>query len=141
LAWFPQPWLSRRVEALCEKFVGNGRAGWYVVVAVAHFMLAELGSAIEQWHEWRSVEDAVRDSVLSHLIGFSTSSFMNSIWASIWPVKVLEQVGMRGLLVFAGLAWGLWTLGRQVFGETPLDRPTADAATDSEDAGSTRTSG
>lgn len=122
LAWFPAPWLSRRIEAQFEGWIGHGHGGFYLVVAIAHFLLAEFADARAQLAEWVSLDEAVRDSLWRLLMGFSIESVMNLLWASLWPWMAIAEHGLLPTAVFAGAGYGLWWAGRLAFGETRLDQ-------------------
>lgn len=118
LAWFPVPWLSRRIESLFEDVVDEGQAGWYLAVAVAHFALAEVADAVARWGTAPSVEGWIREGIVQHLIGFSVESFMNALWASLWPMTVFREHGGPATVALAAFAWLLFAAGRLAFGET-----------------------
>ena len=122
LAWFPTPWLSRRIEAAFEDVVGEGQAGWYLAVAVGHFALAEVADAVARFGAAPTVEGWVREGIVEHLVGFSVDSFMNAIWASLWPMMVFRDHGGPAVVALGALAWLLCRAGRLAFGETRLDR-------------------
>ncbi len=121
LAWFPLPWLSRRIEAQFERWVGHGRAGWYLIVAVAHFALAE---AADLWDTLRAIgrlEDLAANALWRWLVGFSVESFLNLVWASLWPLMAVKDFGFRAAAILAGAAYGVWRLGRRIYGEVAVD--------------------
>lgn len=125
LAWFPLPWISRRIESTFEDLLGEGFGGWYLVVAVAYFALAEVDAALARWAASASVESLVRESVASQLLGFSADSFMNAVLASLWPMMLVRDHGPIPSAVLAGAVWALWWLGRLPFGEARFDRLSA----------------
>lgn len=121
LAWFPLPWLSRKIEALFEDVVGEGETGWYLAVALAHFALAQSAQVFDDFAAAESVSSLVRETVIQYLIGFSADSFMNALMASLWPFFLMHEHGWKSTLALALFVWGVWRVGRWVFGETPLD--------------------
>lgn len=121
LAWFPLPWLSRKIEALFEDVVGEGETGWYLAVALAHFALAQSAQVFDDFAAAESMSSLVRETVIQHLIGFSADSFMNALRASLWPFFLMHEHGWKHALALALFVWGVWRVGRWVFGETPLD--------------------
>jgi hypothetical protein len=125
LAWFPMAWISRRIESMFEDLLGEGAGGWYPVVAVAYFALAEVDAALARWAASASVESLVRESVVSQLMGFSVDSFMNAVFASLWPIMLVRDHGLVPTAVLAGAAWALWWLGRLPFGEPRFDHQSA----------------
>lgn len=128
LAWFPMPWLGRRIEALFEDLVEEGRSGWYLAVAVGHFALAEVADLVLRWGDAGSFDAALRAQLVDQLVGFSADSFMNVLWASLWPVDLLRAHGFERTLGVAAFAWGVWQAGRRVFGEPDLGRAARDPA-------------
>jgi hypothetical protein len=128
LAWFPLPWISRRIESMFEDLLGEGAGGWYLVVAVAYFALAEVDAALARLAASASIESLVRESVVSQLVGFSVDSFMNAVFASLWPMMLMRDHGTIPVAVLAGAVWALWWLGRLPFGEPRFDRRSAPGA-------------
>jgi hypothetical protein len=120
LAWFPMPWLSRRIADTFEDVIDEGQGGWYVVLAIAHFTLAEVTDAVARWAEFGSVADAVRQQIVEQLIGFSADTFMNALMASLWPIDLLRVYGPGPTLAIGIVAWALWRGGRRAFGEPDL---------------------
>jgi hypothetical protein len=118
VAWFPIPALSRRIEEKFEDLIDEGAVGAYLVAAVACFALAELELARASWIEWRSVDEALRATLVSYLTGFSVDSFMNLLWASLWPVRLFKDHGFWPTAAFAAALYGSCALGTRVFGET-----------------------
>lgn len=121
LAWFPLPWLSRRIEAMFEDVVGEGQAGWYLAVALGHFALAQAAQVAAAAAAADSIAGMLRQAIVDRLVGFSVDTFMNALWASLWPVALLRAHDWKVAAALAAFAWCVWRAGRIAFGETPLD--------------------
>jgi hypothetical protein len=121
LAWFPFPWLSRRIEAQFERWVGHGHAGWYLIVAVAHFTLAEAADLWDALRAMGGLEDLAAHAFWRLLVGFSVESVLNMVWASLWPLLGVRDFGLRATALMAGSAYGIWWLGRRIYGEVAVD--------------------
>lgn len=122
LAWFPMPWLSRQIEARFEGLVDASGATWYMAVALGSFATAETYDLVEQWAAIESVESSLRKTFAEWLVGFSLASFMNLLWAALWPIKAVPEYGPKLTAVFAAVVYAVVWLGQRVFGETRLAR-------------------
>lgn len=121
LAWFPLPWLSRRIEQRFEGWVGHGHAGWYLIVAVAYFALAETVDVLNALRAIGGLEDLAANAFWRWLVGFSVESILNMVWASLWPLMTLKDFGLRATALMAGSAYAVWWLGRRIYGEVAVD--------------------
>jgi hypothetical protein len=120
LSWYPMPWLSRRVERVIDDLVDEDAKVWYLAIVLGHFALDELALAIRTWSNYHSIEEAVRDTVTSHLIGFSVDSFLNALWASLWPIKAISDHGLWPTVALGGAMWLVCRIGTLAFGETNI---------------------
>lgn len=122
LAWYPLPVLSERIEAMFEDVIEEGAVGAYVVVAAAHFALAQIATARERWTEHASLAEAVRESLMQHLTGFSVDSMLNAVFATIWPWRLIGEHGLWPVAIFAAAIYGICAVGERLFGETRFER-------------------
>lgn len=123
LAWQPVPWLSRRVAAVLDDLVEAGEGTWYVSIVLAHFTLSQVASTVATWFDQRPMADKIEASLLERLMGFSADTFLNALWASLWPFRVWDQYGGTATIALAAGLYGICWLGRRVFGDTPIPLP------------------
>lgn len=120
LTAFPVSWLTKRLADTFEDLTDADYGIWYVVLAAGHFALAQTRTTIETWLDAPSVEEAIRASLLERLTGFSADSFMNALWASLWPFDLLRDHDWWAVALLAGATWLTCHLGGKLFGEPAL---------------------
>jgi hypothetical protein len=126
LARFPVRWLSWAFNRLFDSVLGQEYSGWYLVVVLARFARAEVMSAIGRRGSEFSTQDAVLGWVQSYVIGFSVTTFMNALWASLWPIREIPTHGFLPTAIFALLVYVLYALGGRTLGEPRLSRAEAE---------------
>ena len=90
------------VSRLWDKHGG----GYYAIVAVVTFLYLEV---VDLW-SGISAADGLRDFLASEMVTFWIESFINTVWASIWPVHWFSEGGWIALLSL-GVGYLLWTGG------------------------------
>lgn len=134
LAWYPIPWLSRRLEQAFEHVLQAKQTGWYLVVALASFARAEVSSVLAYRESEFSPQQAALGFLKEYLTGFSLDSLMNAIWAPLWPMGMMQRHGLGPTAIFALVVYGLYALGARTLGEARIEiadtRPASNGQSD-----------
>lgn len=120
LAWYPLPGVSRRFEQTFEHVIDGQHSGWYLMVVLAHFARAEVETLLARPAGDSSLRNTLMGWLKDYFLSFSVDSFMNALWASIWPVREFTKHGLWPTAAFALVVYGLYALGSRVFGEARL---------------------
>lgn len=122
LALQPMPWLSSRLAEVLDDLVDADEKTWYVAVVLGHFATAQATSTVAAWFDGRSLADRIEASLLERLVGFSVDTFLNALWASLWPIMVWDAHGGWSVVALGAGMYGICRLGARVFGETTIPR-------------------
>jgi hypothetical protein len=128
LAWFPQPWISRRFEQTFEHVIDEQHSGWYLMVVLAHFARAEVTTLLARPAGEFSLRSTLLGWLKDYFLSFSVDSFMNALWASLWPMREFTKHGLWPTAIFALAVYGLYALGSRLFGEARLTSKAAPEA-------------
>lgn len=120
LAWYPLPGVSRRFEQTFEHVLDGQHSGWYLMVVLAHFARAEVATLLARPAGEFSLRNTLMGWLKDYFVSFSVDSFMNAVWASIWPIREVTKHGLWPTAAFALGVYGLYALGSRVFGEARL---------------------
>lgn len=120
LAWYPLPGVSRRFEQTFEHVIDGQHSGWYLMVVLAHFARAEVETLLARPAGEFSLRSTLLGWLKDYFVSFSVDSFMNALWASLWPIREFTKHGLWPTAAFALVVYGLYTLGSRVFGEARL---------------------
>lgn len=120
LSWYPMPPVARQVERFFEGVLDRSQAGWYVVVAMAHFARAELSSLWERGTSGLESGQSPWHWLVTQLWGFSLDTLMSGLWAGLWPLKSVQEFGILATAAFMGLVYGLYQVGVRTLGEPHL---------------------
>lgn len=120
LAWYPLPGVSRRFEQTFEDVIDGQHSGWYLMVVLAHFARAEVATLLARPAGEFSLRSTLLGWLKNYFMSFSVDSFMNALWASIWPIREFTEHGLWPTAVFALVVYGLYALGSRLFGEARL---------------------
>ncbi len=108
-------WLQKSLRSEGGHWSASSWGGYYGLAALTIFLLAELRDLIPAVLEFEPTQRSLTRAAIAWLIGFSVDSMMNAIWASLWPILLYTKHGLAHLGIFAGVAWGVFTLGGQIF--------------------------
>ena len=93
--------------------------GYYALLAVGTFVYLEVQSIIESFSQSEGLEDFVRSEVVETLMTLGVETFMNTVFASIWPFMWIRWMGLETALLWGGggyLVWSVllaWALARR----------------------------
>lgn len=114
-AWLPaRGVLSRRIDALLERWVRNSSGGFYGVMALSVFLQLELVAAARRLAGFEPSLEFLRESALQRLIGFSQDSIMSFVWGMAWPGRLLKDHGPQATVALAAIAWIVFRASRGV---------------------------
>lgn len=113
-SWLPTGVLSRRVDAMLDRWVKQGASGYYGVMALATYVHLEMRTMAEAVMGFEFDQGLLRDVVIQWVTGFSLESVMNFAKAMAWPATLWgkQATGLAPLLLVAG-TWGAYELGRR----------------------------
>lgn len=141
LSWYPLPGAARPVEKFFEGVIDHSSSGWYLAVTLGWFARAETRSFLDFDASGLSLSGLILGWVKSHFLGFSLGSFMNALWAALWPMQLMEDHGAAATAVFGAIVYGLYALGAKTLGEPNIARDEEDDEGDEADAGAGGTDG
>ena len=128
-AWLPASVLSRRVDALIERWVRNSSGGFYGVMALSVFLQLELVALASRLAGFEFSAQFLREAALQRLIGFSQDSIMSFVWGMAWPGRLLKDHGPQTTVALVVLAWLVFRASRGVLPHaTFARRPKASGA-------------
>lgn len=114
-SWLPPSRLGARVDAFLDSQLKRGFTGFYGVMAIATFVSLETVGLFDDITGFElSTGQFVRMAV-NWIIGFSIDSVLNLVWASIWPVRLMQGGGWLAMLIAIGLAYAVYRIGSEVF--------------------------
>jgi hypothetical protein len=113
-AWLPSGVLSRRIDALVERWVRNSSGGFYGVMALSVFLQLEAVALVQRIVEFEPSLDELRNAAIQHLIGFSHDSVMSFVWGMAWPGRLLRDHGGAATAALAIGAWLVFRLSQRI---------------------------
>lgn len=119
-SWLPAGVLSDRVDRFLDSWVGSVSSGFYGLVALASFALAEATDLADDIAAFDIAAFGISEWLIPWLTGFSIDSVMNMIWATVWPLKLISEYGLRPGMLFVALSWGAFWAGTRLFPVQPL---------------------
>lgn len=115
LSLLPSSALGERVDAFLERWVKDPSAGFYGMMALASFLQLELRMFVRELAELELGAGLVAQAIVRWLIGFSVESFVNMLWAMVWPVRLLVAADPVVVASTVALAWlAYWQVGRRL---------------------------
>lgn len=117
LSWYPIPGAARSVEKFFEGIIDRSSSGWYLVVTLGYFARAEVSNFLDFEPRELSFSGVVLGWLTSHFMSFSMASFMNALWAAMWPIRLMEDHGFAATAIFGAVVYGLYGLGARTLGE------------------------
>jgi hypothetical protein len=114
------PWLSSRLATLLGDLVDADEKTWYAAIVLGHFAISQAASTVAAWFDGRSLADRIEAGLVERLIGFSVDTFLNALWASLWPVMVWDAHGGWSVLALGVGTYAMCALGGRIFGDATI---------------------
>ena len=127
-AWLPAGVLSRRVDALVERWVRNSSGGFYGVMALSVFLQLEAVGLAQRIAGFEPSVDELRNALIQHFIGFSQDSIMSFVWGMAWPGRLMRDHGGTATAALAAGAWLVFRLSQRIVPHVVLQKRAPAAA-------------
>ena len=116
ISLLPAP-LGRPIDRMLDSQLSQWGAGVYGLVGLSVFLRLEAQSFIESLQEMGEASEWAKGMLRDWLIGFSVESMNNMFSALLWPMRVIQQAGVWGLLGFLCACSAVFELGRRLMPE------------------------
>ena len=116
ISLLPAP-LGGPIGRLLDRQLSQWGAGVYGLVGLSVFLRLEAQSFIESLQEMGEASEWAKGMLRDWLIGFSVESMNNMFAALLWPMRVIQQAGVWGLLGFLAACSAVFELGRRLMPE------------------------
>jgi hypothetical protein len=116
ISLLPAP-LGRPIDRMLDSQLSQWGAGVYGLVGLSVFLRLEAQSFIESLQEMGEASEWAKGMLRDWLIGFSVESMKNMFAAMLWPMRVIQQAGVWGLLGFLCACSAVFELGRRLMPE------------------------
>lgn len=113
-SWLPASVLSKRLDAMLDRWVQHGASGYYGMMALATYVHLELRTVYESTLEFEFDSGFVRDALMQWVTGFSIESMLNFVKAMAWPGMLWgKQAAGLAPVILVAATWAAYELGRR----------------------------
>lgn len=109
----PHRIVAERLDSLLDRWVRDKSGkGFYGMVALTVLAWQELAGLVEFVDAGVAVRGVIQSQIIQQIIGFSIDALIHTVYASIWPVWLIGELGAPTMALFMVACWIVFTYGR-----------------------------